>query len=103
MTPTAAELHLKGTVSGDKHEILFSQFGINYNNEPEVYKKGSVIYRDYAAVGGPVKVDAGPGDKVSRSKLEKVRKRTMKAEIVVVHVDIIKDGFWEDKPWLLED
>jgi tRNA(His) guanylyltransferase len=30
-----AQEKLKGTFSNDKNEILFSQFGINYNNEPE--------------------------------------------------------------------
>lgn len=37
---------IQGTVSGDKNEILFSKFKINYNNEPEMYKKGSVVFRD---------------------------------------------------------
>ena len=37
---------MQGTLSADKNEILFSRFGINYNNEPEIYKKGSVIFRD---------------------------------------------------------
>lgn len=36
----------QGTVSSDKNELLFSKFGVNYNNEPEIYKKGSVIFRD---------------------------------------------------------
>lgn len=46
MTNQEAEVALKGTLAADKNEILFSQFGINYNNEPEMYKKGSVIYRE---------------------------------------------------------
>jgi hypothetical protein len=41
-----AEQRLKGTVSADKNEILFKEFGINYNNEPECFKKGTVLYRD---------------------------------------------------------
>lgn len=41
-----AEKALAGTVSSDKNELLFTRFGINYNNEPEMYKKGSVIFRD---------------------------------------------------------
>jgi hypothetical protein len=40
---------LQGTVSGDKNEILFKRFGINYNNEEEIYKKGSVVYRKVGA------------------------------------------------------
>jgi tRNA(His) 5'-end guanylyltransferase len=41
-----AEQRLSGTVSSDKNEILFKEFGVNYNNEPECFKKGSVLYRD---------------------------------------------------------
>lgn len=52
MEHRAAEQELSGTVSADKNEILFSRFGINYNKEPEVFKKGTVMYRD---VGGPVR------------------------------------------------
>jgi tRNA(His) guanylyltransferase len=36
---------LKGTFSKDKNELLFSQFGINYNSEPEVYKRGTILIR----------------------------------------------------------
>lgn len=46
MDATAAEQRLSGTVSADKNEILFKEFGINYNNEDELYKKGSVVFRD---------------------------------------------------------
>ncbi|KAF1851499.1 Thg1-domain-containing protein [Cucurbitaria berberidis CBS 394.84] len=42
-----AEQRLSGTVSSDKNEILFKDFGINYNNEPECFKKGTVLYRDF--------------------------------------------------------
>ncbi|KAH7394446.1 tRNAHis guanylyltransferase-domain-containing protein [Pyrenochaeta sp. MPI-SDFR-AT-0127] len=42
-----AEQRLKGTVSSDKNEILFKEFGINYNNEAECFKKGTVLYRDF--------------------------------------------------------
>lgn len=45
LTTTAAERRLMGTSSADKNEILFKEFGINYNNEPEIFKKGSIIYR----------------------------------------------------------
>ena len=45
MSKDEAHKKLKGTLSNEKKEILFSQFGINYNNEPEVYKKGSLLIR----------------------------------------------------------
>lgn len=43
MNPQEAEKRLSGTVSSEKNEILFKECGINYNNEPEMYKKGSLI------------------------------------------------------------
>jgi tRNA(His) guanylyltransferase len=46
MSNTDAEKRLNGTVAADKNEILYSQFRINYNNEPDMFKKGSVLYRD---------------------------------------------------------
>ena len=44
-TTTEAHAQLKGTFSKDKNELLFSQFGINYNSEPEVYKRGTILIR----------------------------------------------------------
>ena len=41
-----AQERLKGTLAKDKNEILFSEFGINYNNEPEQYKKGTTLIRE---------------------------------------------------------
>ena len=35
----------QGTNSGAKNELLFSRFGINYNNEPELFRKGTVLVR----------------------------------------------------------
>ncbi|EDO16766.1 hypothetical protein Kpol_526p19 [Vanderwaltozyma polyspora DSM 70294] len=45
LTAQEAEKKLMGTFSNDKQEILFTECGINYNNEPEMYKKGSLITR----------------------------------------------------------
>ncbi|MCJ1454116.1 tRNA-His guanylyltransferase [Mycoblastus sanguinarius] len=105
---TQAEERLKGTLASDKHEILFSEFKINYNNETDIFKKGSIIYRDYDDPGSePLRgtaTNAGPnGDvfEVSKSQAEKERKRRLKASIIIQHIDIIKDDFWEGNPWLL--
>ena len=43
LTPKAAQERLSGTLSGDKNEILFSEFGINYNAEPNQLKKVSLM------------------------------------------------------------
>lgn len=108
-TQTDAELELKGSLAGDKNEILFKRFGINYNNEPLIFRKGSVVYRKYDDVkkeesfGGLVAKVPGEDLSVamSRSALEKERKRKMKAEIVVEHVDLIQKDFWEARPYIL--
>jgi tRNA(His) 5'-end guanylyltransferase len=39
----AAQERLKGTLAGDKNEILFSEFGINYNNEEEQLRFCSLV------------------------------------------------------------
>ena len=33
----------QGTLSGDKNEILFSEFNINYNSLPEIFRKRTVL------------------------------------------------------------
>ncbi|KAI0044291.1 tRNAHis guanylyltransferase [Auriscalpium vulgare] len=37
---------LRGTVSSQKHELLFSKFGVNYNTLPDRFRKGSVFVRE---------------------------------------------------------
>ncbi|KAJ5945175.1 hypothetical protein N7516_005343 [Penicillium verrucosum] len=107
MSNTDAEQELKGTVSADKNEILFKRFGINYNNELEIYKKGTVLYRQYELEEPkPTKSSADEESPVvesqqSRSQQDKTRKLRRKAQVVIDHVDIIKDEFWEKRPWIL--
>ena len=43
-------LGLQGTISKEKHEILFSRFQINYNLVDERYRKGSVLVREVVRV-----------------------------------------------------
>ncbi|KAI9848279.1 MAG: tRNA-His guanylyltransferase [Sclerophora amabilis] len=113
-----AEKELMGTLSSDKNEILFSRFGINYNNEPEIFKKGSVILRDYElaepasdpipeldvdspSLLGDTRMNVRVNDGLSKTQEEKDRKRRGKARITVEHIDIIRDEFWLQRPWLL--
>lgn len=35
--------YFQGTLAADKNEILFSEFNINYNNEPMMFRKGTVL------------------------------------------------------------
>ncbi|KAF7902663.1 uncharacterized protein EAE97_001012 [Botrytis byssoidea] len=105
-----AEKELAGSLAADKNEILFSRFGINYNNEPEIYKKGSVVFRDYELVepGVSEAIDEDSAKTIEQKELsktqeEKDRKRRAKARITVQHVDVIKDEFWQRRPWLLSN
>ncbi|KAG8928954.1 tRNA-His guanylyltransferase [Tulasnella sp. 419] len=43
LTTTEAHARLRGTVSSQKNEILFSQFNINYNDMDARFRKGSVL------------------------------------------------------------
>ncbi|KAM0276591.1 hypothetical protein ACHAQH_006596 [Verticillium albo-atrum] len=109
MDNRAAEELLAGTVSGDKNEILFSRFHINYNNEPEIYKKGSVVFRDYELVEPGTHNVQADADAIAepismtKSQTEKDKKKRNKARIVIEHLDIIKDDFWDRRPWLLSN
>ncbi|KAM3125221.1 tRNA(His) guanylyltransferase [Candidozyma auris] len=94
MTGQEAENYLSGTVSSDKNEILFSKCGINYNNEPEIFKKGTVIVREYK--------EENHVESPSERQKQRIAKARKKAQISVLHVDIIKGDFWSQRPWLLE-
>ncbi|EEB09059.1 tRNA guanylyltransferase [Schizosaccharomyces japonicus yFS275] len=89
MSNREAEERLKGTVSADKHEILFSQFGINYNNEPEMYKKGTIFTRKPA-----------DGDDMLSKGTNLSKKQKKKLVIEKLHVDLIADSFWKERPYL---
>ncbi|KAI8322558.1 putative tRNA guanylyltransferase-like protein [Martensiomyces pterosporus] len=89
MSQKEAEKRLCGTLSSDKNEILFSEFGVNYNNEEDIFKKGSVLIRgkELADVVGP-------------DGLPTKRTRTV---VQILHCDIIKDEFWNGHPEILRD
>jgi len=40
---------------------------------------------------------------ISKTQEEKDKKRRAKAMVTVQHVDVIKDEFWERRPWLLSN
>jgi hypothetical protein len=44
---------------------------------------------------------AGPPAQMSRTQRDKDRKKRSKAPVLVEHVDLIKDDFWEARPWIL--
>lgn len=44
-----------------------------------------------------------PESKSSRSQQDRLKKLRRKAQVVIDHVDIIKDDFWERRPWILSN
>lgn len=109
MDSQQAERALAGTVSGDKNELLFTKFAINYNNEPDIYKKGSVIFREYELVEPGSHTAAAEADsaaepaQLSKSQSEREKKKRTKAKVLIEHLDIIKDDFWDRRPWILSN
>ena len=96
LTTKEAENRLIGTLSADKNEILFSEFNINYNTEPEIYKKGTTYVREY--IDFPLaKYQEAP----TKETLSRLVKRTKKTQIREYHCDIIKEKFWNERPYLL--
>jgi len=74
---------LSKTVSSDKHDIMFLRYGINYNNELEQFKKGSIL----------VDIDADYGNK--RPKDESIRH---------LSVDLIgSQKFWDEYRHIFDD
>lgn len=97
LSPKDAENELLGTLASDKNEILFKRCGINYNNEPEIYRKGTVIVREY---GGTFTKSSEEGTTPRQQQRQEKARR--KARIEIYHRDIIQDEFWLQRPWLLE-
>jgi len=94
LTASESEKRLSKTLSKEKNEILF-QLGINYNDEKEIFKKGSVL------IGAENrKEDEGEVDSWEAQSSEE-SKHLQKRQVLVLHVDIIKDPFWERYPNLL--
>ncbi|XP_008545620.1 uncharacterized protein LOC103569867 [Microplitis demolitor] len=80
MTPVQAQEALKGTVSSDKHELLLHTFNINYDNELEMFRKGSTLIK----------------------KLLPDDNGKFKPTVINLTCDLIGDKFWQENPQILE-
>ncbi|KAJ7503327.1 Thg1 C terminal domain-containing protein [Mycena galericulata] len=104
---TQAHTTLKGTVSKQKHEILFSQFNVNYNTLDPRFRKGSTLVREEIVEeeshlpGNEDPTDTSvPGS--DAPPVSQMRSRTKpRTRIVVLHCDIIRDEFWDARPDIL--
>ncbi|KAJ1552154.1 tRNA-His guanylyltransferase [Cladochytrium tenue] len=118
-TEVQAQAFLKDTDAGAKNELLFKQYGINYAKLPQMFRKGSVVYRKEQDVL-VAKAPADDGSAVKRGRIlpeveheevvakasaddgsdGNVVKRRRKL-VVVEHIDLISDSFWNDNPDIL--
>eukprot|EP00850_Spirogloea_muscicola_P021639 SM000256S08693 [mRNA] locus=s256:70015:71834:- [translate_table: standard] len=90
-THVEAQTVIKGTQADFKNELLYSQFGLNYNSLPAIFRKGSLVFRNIVeevVKGAPEAPEAPP---VSRP-----RWRT-----TIKHDDIIRSTFWDAHPHIL--
>jgi len=122
MTHQQANERLKGTLSADKNELLFTEFNTNYNNIPELFRKGTVLLRPRDA--HPTEPPMGASDMSSINKQsEDATKDSHKSDnpadgnvenlsfsgssktdlglSVMLHCDIISKEFWDSRPNIL--
>ncbi|KAI6647319.1 tRNAHis Guanylyltransferase [Oopsacas minuta] len=93
-----AAARLKDTFSSGKNEILFSEFGINYNKIEPRYRKGSCLFWiDKMTEKSPEGPDT-VGEFITGGACKKPR---VCREITVSHEDIISEVFWSNHPQIL--
>ena len=107
--------HVQGTESKDKNEMLFSRFGLNYNALPDIFRKGSTIARaetrpTTTSSDDPPDPDSHPSEPSAPNRSTVTTETSsrksrpfdgLKGFINVLHIDIIRDPFWAERPWLL--
>jgi tRNA(His) guanylyltransferase len=107
-----AHKRLKGTQSGEKNELLFSKFGLNYTSIEPVWRKGSIFIRiprekvvdqstkEEEKADAPVvqedttKVEKDKNSK-PKNKPQKISPPKLKWDLVLIHEDLIQESFWE--------
>jgi tRNA(His) guanylyltransferase len=103
--PSDVSADQQGTDAKAKNELLYSQFGINYNTLPPRFRKGSIVIRT-----DPASNEESLDSQAEETEQQERRPRKTKVkryegtigELVVVHEDLIRDAFWSERPWLLE-
>ena len=77
------QARLEGSFAKDKNEILFSEFGVNYNNEPEQFRKGTSVFKKRVEV----RTESGG--------------TAMRTRVLEHNGDIIGDDFWAENAHIL--
>lgn len=95
LTTQAAEQRLCGTFSADKNELLFSEFGINYNAEPAMWRKGTTLVRKRMRVPEELLAAAVGDERPATDEKERMF-------VVPMHRDLIQERFWQKNAELLD-
>lgn len=101
LTTKEAHQRLKGSLSKDKNNLLFEEYGINYNNEPEVAKKGTIYLRFAKKKNHRGNLAKNKERKANRQEEDNMRESksvvsTIKTgDVVEISEDMIKDTFYE--------
>jgi hypothetical protein len=66
---------------------------------PTQKRQDNIIEQGGWAAG--TQMEEGRPVQLSRTQRDKDRKKRSKAKVMIEHVDIIKDEFWEKRPWIL--
>ncbi|GAA5927184.1 tRNA guanylyltransferase [Sporobolomyces koalae] len=105
-----ANKELSGTISSQKQEMLHTEFGINYNNEPAMFRKGSLVMWETVPISQPVTTpvetrnppiatDAEARPEGDTTPVKHMRQRKTppkpKRQLTVLHEDFINDEWWE--------
>ncbi|KAA8497867.1 putative tRNA(His) guanylyltransferase [Porphyridium purpureum] len=125
LEPSDAQRALRGTQTAQKNELLFSRFDINYNRLPQIFRKGSFLFRQASGGGAKGAEDTisskgrTPGTETSRSDpgtgtceivaheehcsdwCGKVQ-ASFRKNLVCIHQDIIAESFWQSHSYLLD-
>lgn len=111
MTPAQAEERLRFTLAAEKNEILWREYGVNYNDEPAMFRKGSLLLydelepvSDSTPIKAAIKSSKTTTTTTTTSTTSKTKEKKRRREgVVVLHVDLIQDAFWERYPSILRD
>lgn len=117
-----AQQRLKTMLSSDKNEMLFSEFKTNYNDLPQIFRKGTVIVKELLSIDEEINNESsetsskilltndfeetGDCQELKKNKHRKKRLTSVKKNAVQLNfynTDIIGDTFWNERPQLLRD
>lgn len=100
-SPQEATERLQTTFSADKNELLFTDYGVNYNNELQQFRKGTILILEEDFLKSLVTNKKLKGKLKGRKSNDTTYDTQINVKIL--STDIIKDDFWSENSYLFED